>query len=120
MKKELLLIVLLLAVGCESKKTQTVSPDKNLIPVHPPITGVSFSGGDGSSIEKAVIITAPNKFTGVRAEFDWIQKNRRGWQFERQSVLKGRGKVLDKMVFRTPQGEPVTLFFDITDFNGKK
>ena len=123
MKKELLLIVLLLIIGCESKQTKitpVATPDNDLIPINAPIEGVTFSGGDGSSIEQAVIIKAPNKYSGVRGELRWIKTNRPGWRFERQSVLKGGGKVLDKMIFQTPQGDLKTVFFDVTDFSGKK
>jgi hypothetical protein len=112
-----LLIALLLIIGCESN--QTPAPDKDLIPIHPPLTGVTFSGGDGSSIEKAVIIKAPNNFLGVRAEYDWMKKNRPGWHLEEQSVLKGGGKIYDKMYCLTPDGQRMAIFFDITDFYGK-
>jgi len=113
------IIILLSIIGCESEQTQTPSPGKELVPVHPPLTGVTFSGGDGSSIEKAVIIKAPNNFIGVRAEYDWIKKNHPNWQLKEQSLLNVRSKVYDKMVFQTPQGQPATIYFDITDFFGK-
>ena len=62
MKTGFLLIVLLLIIGCESKQAKNTSVDKDLIPVHAPIAGVTFSGGDGSSIEQAVIIKAPDNY----------------------------------------------------------
>ena len=124
MKKGLLLIALLLVAGCDSKQTKTApkaaSSDKDMIPINAPIEGVTYSGGDGSTIEQAVIVKAPNKYTGLRGELYWLKKNRPGWHFERQSVLKGRGKVLDKMIFKTPLGEFKTVFFDVTDFSSKK
>jgi len=124
MKKVLILIVVLLIAGCESKQPKTVpaaaAPDKDLIPINAPIEGVTYSGGDGSTIEEAVIIKAPSKYAGIRGELYWIKNNRPGWHFERQSVLKGKGKVLDKMIFKTPQGELKTLYFDVTDFYSKK
>ncbi|MBN2019918.1 MAG: hypothetical protein JW749_06815 [Sedimentisphaerales bacterium] len=107
-------IILLSIVGCGQKS------DKDLIPIRPKLTGVSYEGGDGSSIENAVIIKAPNKLTGIRAEYDWMKKNRSDWQLDRQSVLKGQGKVLDKMYCITPDGQRTFLFFDVTDFYEKK
>ncbi|MFH1370100.1 MAG: hypothetical protein ABII09_02275 [Planctomycetota bacterium] len=117
MKKGFLLIVLLLVVGCKSGQTQTGPTAGDIKP--PSIKGVLFAGGDGSSIENAVIIKATNELAGVRGEYDWIRKNHPDWKLEKQSVLKGGGKIYDKMDFQTPDGRPATLFFDITDFFGK-
>jgi hypothetical protein len=108
------LIVLLPAFGCKSNS------NKDLIPIRPKLMGVSYEGGDGSSIKKAVIIKAPNKLAGIRAEYDWVKKNRPNWRLKMQSVLKGDGKVYDKMYFLAPDGQNTTLFFDVTDFYGKK
>ena len=113
-----LLAALLLIIGCEQQQAQTPAPEKDLIPVHPPLTGVTYSGGDGSTIEKAVIIKAPNNFVGVRAEYDWIKKNHPNWRLKQQSLLNVRDKAYDKMDFETPEG-PKTIYFDITDFFGK-
>jgi hypothetical protein len=119
MKIEFPLIVLLLAVGCEPGHKQTGSTAPDTKPARPAIKGVSFAGGDGSSIENAVIIKAPNELAGVRGEYDWIRKNHPDWQLKRQSVLNTGGKVYDKMDFQTPQDQPVTLYFDTSDFFGK-
>ena len=116
MKTKLLLIFLLLVIGCE---TGDKKPSVDNKPVAPSLKGVSFAGGDGSSIEKAVIIKAPDNFTGIRAEYQWIRKNHPDWQLEQQSVVNTGGTIYDKMDFQTPQGEPVSLYFDITDFYGK-
>jgi hypothetical protein len=118
MKREFLLIILLLVVGCEPGHKQTVSTSGDIS--QPKLKGVSFAGGNGSSIEKAVIIKAPNSFIGIRAEYDWIRKNHPDWNLEKQSALKASGKIYDKMDFQTPDGRSVTLFFDITDFFGKQ
>ncbi len=118
MKKGFLLIVLLLIVGCEQGGTQTgqtVGDDG-----WPKLKGVSVEGGDGSSVERAVIIKAPDNVAGIRAEYDWIKKNHPDWQLIKQSVLNTGGKMYDRMDFRTPDGRRATLYFDITDFFGKQ
>jgi len=120
MKIGFLLTILWLAIGCEPQQSQQSPAVDDSKPIRRPLTGVTFSGGDGSSIETAVIIKAPNNFLGVRGELDWIKRNCPGWQFEKQSVLKGGGKVYDKMYFITPDGQPKNLFFDVTDFYGKR
>ena len=119
MKREFLFIVFLLIAGCEPAQKQTNQTAGHTTTSNPPIKDVSFSGGDGSSIENAVIIKAPNNFIGVKAEYDWIKKNHPGWKLVTQSVVNKKGKLYDKMDFQTPEGQAVTLYFDITDFFGK-
>jgi hypothetical protein len=114
MKKGFLLIVLLLVVGCEQGGTQTTQTAGR-----PILKDVSFSGGDGSSIEKAVVIKAPASVAGIRAEYDWIRTNHPDLQLVRQSVLKTDDKIYDRMDFQTLDGRRVILYFDITDFHGK-
>jgi hypothetical protein len=119
MKKGFLLIVLLLIVGCESGHKQTDPTTQDTKTARPSIKGVSFAGRDGSSIENAAIIKAPNELAGVRGEYDWIRKNHPDWQLLEQSALNAGGRVYDKMNFQTPDGRRVILYFDITDFFGK-
>jgi hypothetical protein len=79
-----------------------------------------FEGGDGSSIEKAVIIkNAKNESEGVDAESKWIHKVHRGWRKGRQALLMQDGKSYDRIEYTTPDGTKKTIFFDITEFFGK-
>jgi hypothetical protein len=119
MKREFLLIALMLVVGCAPGQKKTNPIKDNTQPTKPSTGEVSVSGGDGSSIENAVIIKAPNNFAGVDAEYKWIKKNHPGWKLVTQSVVNKKGKLYDKMDFQTPEGQAVTLYFDITDFFGK-
>jgi len=119
MKKWLLLIIVLLAAGCESKQAQTGAAAKESEPKGHPTVRITIAGGDGSSVEKAVIIKAPDNFIGVRVEYAWIKKNCPGWQLEKQSSFKAKNKIYDRMDLRTPDGRQKTIFFDITDFYGK-
>ena len=109
MKTKFLLFVLLFATGCGTGHRQTGAKLK----------GVSYAGGDGSSIERAVIIKATDSLAGVRAELKWIRRNYPNWQLEQQSELKVKGRVYDKMDFIAPDGRRKTLYFDITSFYGK-
>jgi hypothetical protein len=119
MKIEFLLIILLLAAGCESKQSQPPASAKESEPKGHPTVRITIAGGDGSSVEKAVIIKAPDNFIGVRVEYAWIKKNCPGWQLEKQSAFKAGNKIYDKMEFRAPDGRQKTIYFDITDFYGK-
>ena len=119
MKHWFWLIILLLAAGCESKQAQTAAPAGDLVPLKTQLTGVTYAGGDGTSVENAVIIKTKDSLLGVRAEFRWVGDNHPNWQLKLQSVLKGGGKVYDKMYFRTPDGKLAILYFDVTDFYRK-
>jgi hypothetical protein len=114
MKKQFLLIIVLLAAGCGSEQAQKETPAKESQPAGHPTVKATISGGDGSSIEKAVIIKAPDNFIGVRVEYAWIKKNCPGWKLEKQSAFKA-----GKMEFSTPDGRQKTIYFDITAFYGK-
>jgi hypothetical protein len=119
MKILFLLIVILLAAGCESQHAQTGTAAKESQAAGQPTVKATVAGGDGSSIDKAVIIKAPDNFIGVRIEYTWIKKNCPGWQLERQSTFKAGNKIYDKMDFRTPDARLKTIYFDITAFYGK-
>lgn len=79
-----------------------------------------FEGGDGSSLEQAVIIkNAKNEEEGVDAEAKWIRKVHPGWRKGDQALLSEKGKAYDRIEYTTPDGKTKTIFFDITEFFGK-
>ena len=79
-----------------------------------------FEGGDGSSMEQAVIIkNAKGEEEGVTAERRWVQKVHPGWEEGRQALMNKNGKAYDRIDYTTPGGETKTIFFDITEFFGK-
>ncbi len=84
------------------------------------IGNIVYEGGDGSSIEKAVIIkNAKNTMEGVRAESDWIAKVHPGWKKGNQALISHNGRHYDRIQYTTPSGETKTIYFDITEFFGK-
>ena len=77
-------------------------------------------GGDGSSIERAVVIkNAKNEVEGVDAEAKWVRKVHPGWRKGNQALMNKKGKSYDRIDYMTPDGETKTLYFEITDFFGK-
>src|SRR5882762_8907074 len=78
-----------------------------------------FSGGDGSSIKQAVIIsdTASEK-TGVRAEYVWLHEHYPGYRLRGQGLRHDKGRSYDEMRIVTADGKSRTVFFDITSFFG--
>jgi len=76
--------------------------------------------GDGSSIEKAVVVkNAKNEMEGVAAESKWVRKVHPTWMKGNQALLSVKGKDYDRIEYRTPDGKTETIFFDITEFFGK-
>jgi len=80
---------------------------------------VSFAGGDGTSIEKAVVILGATEATGVHAEYEWLDSHYPGWKGHDQALANAGKKVYDVMNFTLPDGSKHTVFFDITDYFGK-
>ena len=79
-----------------------------------------FEGGDGTSIEQAVLIkNASGEEEGVGAESKWIRKVHPGWAKGNQALQNDQGKYYDRIEYTTPKGETKVVYFDITEFFGK-
>jgi hypothetical protein len=89
------------------------------------LTKVNFSGGDGSSVENAILIKdAENERNGVAAEYDYIAKKHGikflNWKPAGQSTINKDDKKYDSVTIQTiPKNEIITFYFDISDFYGK-
>jgi len=81
--------------------------------------GVSYSGGDGTTMAKAVVINGATESTGLDAEDAWLAKHFRGYELRQQSLLNSKGKMYDAMDITTQDGKKMTVYFDITGFFGK-
>ncbi len=79
---------------------------------------VKISGGDGSSLENASIISDCNNTEGVRQEYLLIEKTFANFKLVRQELLDKNNRKYDKFELEI-NGEKVELFFDITEFFGK-
>ena len=80
---------------------------------------LSYSGGDGMSLEHAVVISgAKNEEAGVAAERAWMEQRYPGFSQGRQTLLSSGGKKYDAIQIATREGHK-TVYFDITDFFGK-
>ncbi len=86
---------------------------------------IQFVGGDGSSIEKAVVIKgAKNEEDGVEAEEIFITQKfgRKGidWKFTGSSLVKERRKHFDVMaIVLLASNAKAAIIFDISSFFGK-
>jgi hypothetical protein len=81
---------------------------------------VSFSEGEGSSIDTAVVIIgARSEAVGAKAEYSYLAAHFPGSKVTRQALLSQKGKSYDRLDFTTVEGIEKTIFFDISDFFGK-
>lgn len=80
---------------------------------------VTYTGGDGSSFEKAVVIHGANELTGVDAEYDYLAKRYPGYHRGKQSLSSHGKRRYDILEFTTTGGKKMTTYFDITEFFGK-
>jgi len=81
---------------------------------------VTYSGGDGSSMEHAVVITgATGEAEGVRSEYVWLSKQYPGYKRGVQSVMEKNERSFDRIEIQAANGQPVVVYFDITSFYGK-
>jgi len=80
----------------------------------------TFSGGDGSSIERAVIITeTASEKTGILAEYVWLHEHYPGYRLRGQMLRNAGGRAFDEMRIVSADGKSHAIFFDITSFFGK-
>ena len=90
-------------------------------PVLPtPQPHIGFSGGDGSTCGKPVVITGANHETeGIRAQRWWIFTKNVGSKVVEQTMSSIDGRDLETFEIITAEGKPKKVCFDITSFYGK-
>lgn len=79
---------------------------------------MKISGGDGTSIEKAIIISECNNSEGIHQEYVEVRKRFGNYKLIQQSLLNVDNRMYDKLELEI-EGEQIEVFFDITDFFGK-
>jgi hypothetical protein len=106
MRSVVLALLVLVAASCQTTSPSTAS------------SAVQYSGGDGTTAQSAVIISAADHVSGVDAEYAWISANLPGAKLESQSLVQGP-KMYDMFEVVLPSGEKRKVFFDISSFFGK-
>jgi len=79
---------------------------------------MKVTGGDGSSIENAIIISDCNNSVGIRQEYIEVQKRFGNYKLIQQSLLNIENQMYDRLELEI-EGERIEVFFNITDFFGK-
>ena len=80
---------------------------------------ITFSGGDGSTFGKAVVIHGATEESGVHAEYEYIEKHHPGYHRGEQALRGHQQHMYDVLNFTTADGKKMTIYFDITEFFGK-
>ena len=89
------------------------------------LTDIEFLGGNGDSIENAIIIkNAGNSENGIASEYAYIEKHygKRtiDWEKTKQSLDEKDGKFYDILQIKIiSDNQTEIIYFDITDFFGK-
>ena len=79
-----------------------------------------FSGGDGSSIKEAVVITASSETTGYRAAYIWLHEHYPGSRLQREGfAYDDAGTYYTEITIVTADGKSRTVCFETTSFFGK-
>jgi hypothetical protein len=85
---------------------------------------VEFAGGNGLTIDNAVIIKVKSETSGIAAEYDFIASKygvrNVAWRVLSQSVQNKKNKVYDVISIKLAKNdEKLDVYFDITNFYGK-
>ena len=75
-----------------------------------------FSGGDGSTCERAVVIHEGNEQAGIKAERDWISQHYPGGRKRMQALGGSGGTFYDTITLVKADGTEVSVCFNITAF----
>ncbi len=88
--------------------------------VHADELPVTYSGGDGTSMEKAILAEGPKTdFEMTRAETNYLKKHFPHFDMTLQALLSDKGRSYDELDIRDAQGHPHEVYFDITATVGK-
>lgn len=122
MKNKMVMTLMVAALLTVSSYAATNTVAVTAVTKAPPVVkiGKLVFEGEGSSIEKAVIVkNAKDETEGVAAESKWARKVHPRWMKGNQALLENNGKYYDRIEYQTPDGKTETIFFDITEFFGK-
>jgi hypothetical protein len=82
-----------------------------------------YSGGNGSSIETAVVINTVSTSIGIDAEYQHVSslygQQNVNWSIVQQNLITHTGKNYDVLHIKLSSGEEKSVCFDVTQFFGK-
>jgi len=133
MTRSLTILALVLATACattpqpssQPQPAAAVAPQPAPAPEPAATTNTRPRGiiipARGLSCNSAIVIKATTEQAGIAEEHAWIQENYPGAQVPvQQSLTKCGDKPADQIEIETANGRKVTLYFDISNFFGKR
>lgn len=114
MKYLLLLFLFLVSAGAEAKHAAAAA--------QPSSAGqkIMFSGGDGSSMDQAIVIeSAEGEIDWDEAEYSLIGNLFPGFKLKSKGIVKKGGKQYDHLLGVKADGTKAEFYFDITLFADK-
>jgi len=105
------ILIILAAISTRSLPLFAAEPQQD--------PGYSFSGGDGSTLDAAVIVHASDETVGIRAEYAWIKEHWSGSRPGKQGLVTQNNRLYDALTITDKAGQERTLYFDITEYFGK-
>lgn len=126
MKKIICIILISLTLaGCKTAYVSSQS-DKPLsnYSQKPDLSKVTYEGGDGKTMETAIIVKAANERDGIAAEYAYVAtlygQVRSNWNLVAQYSSSKNNKQYDVLKIKlTKNDQIVEIYFDITEFYGK-
>lgn len=109
--KYLLFVFVVIAV-CGDARHEAVAKQTHSTASAPKI---AYSGGDGSSMDQAVVIeNAKDETDGEEAEYAWVRKKFPGFKFKSKGLVKRGDKKYDHVFGTKADGTDADFYFDIT------
>jgi len=79
---------------------------------------VKITGGNGTSLDDAIIISDCSHFEGVDQEYIVLKKRFGKYKLIKQSLIEESGKIYDLFEIQLEDGSKIEVYFEITDFFG--
>lgn len=79
-----------------------------------------YPSGDGTELEKAVVISADDEDDGLRLERRWIYEHYGKFRKKSGGLAAADGRHYDVLTVELADHSEKTIFFDITQFYGRE
>lgn len=87
-------------------------------PFTPALAGITYAGGNGSSIGNAIVIRgATGEIDGIPSEYAWLRRHRPGWRVLEQQLVFHEKRPYDILILRKG-GRTERVHFDISGYFG--